>query len=279
MVKMLNLYVVDLTKVSDEFEKIRYDVNQKFVEIETFLNQRDEIKGSNPRDILLKTQLQEKIDQRLDYVRTKIDQLGTTLSSQKKNKKKFPDVQYKQDALTLIEDRVILLRNKNDGLSVEDKEMTDNRTHLEQLDDLLIKRAAYAPPDREMYEEEHAIEKDWKNRVQVQDDRLAGVGVNLKIVKKGVEDIAEGLDRVDKATGKTDKMASATETQLKTTNAKLKDLLGKLRSGDRICIDIILVCVCLGLIAILYNIIQSKFIKPSTTTTTTTPTTKTFLIL
>jgi hypothetical protein len=63
-------------------------------------------------------------------------------------------------------------------------------------------------------------------------------------------------------------MANKTEKKLTETRNKLHDLLEKYKSADRFCIDIVLVCICLGLIAVLYNLVKSKFFGNSTTTTT-----------
>ena len=53
------------------------------------------------------------------------------------------------------------------------------------------------------------------------------------------------------------KAADHTEKKLVSTNKKIKDLLEKL-GHDKICIDIVLVLICIGAIAVLYNVIKSK---------------------
>ncbi len=58
------------------------------------------------------------------------------------------------------------------------------------------------------------------------------------------------------------KDADHTEKKLVSTNKKVKDLLEKL-GHDKICIDIILIVICLGLIAVLYGVIKSRLDNPA----------------
>lgn len=75
---------------------------------------------------------------------------------------------------------------------------------------------------------------------------------------KGHQKNINGLqDDVSKKVKEVSKAASGTEQKLESTNKKLKNLLEKL-GHDKICIDIVLVLICLGLIVVLYNVIKSK---------------------
>ena len=52
-----------------------------------------------------------------------------------------------------------------------------------------------------------------------------------------------------------------TSKKVKTQNDKLKDLVEQIRSSDKICCDLILILILLGLICVLYSVIKHKFIK------------------
>ena len=58
---------------------------------------------------------------------------------------------------------------------------------------------------------------------------------------------------------KVDKHTDKTTTSVETQNKKLKDLLEKIRGSDKICVDILLFLVLLGLVAVLYSILKNKF--------------------
>lgn len=249
-------------------------------EVETCLSKREEFKSNDPRDVLRRTEYQDKIDRGLKEIEDGLMKMETVLRAQKNKPKKYGDVSYKEDAKRLMEERYKLLMSRNDGIPINEKEMNDNRTHLEKLDALLIERAdqqarGQGAPDRELYQEEKDVMDKWKSEINKQDRVLEGVGNNLKVLKNEVREIGVGIGDIGKNIDKTKKMADKTEVTLKTTNAKLKDLLTKLRSGDKICVDIILLCVCLGLIAVLYNIVKSKFFNKTSTTTTAKDTTTT----
>jgi len=141
---------------------------------------------------------------------------------------------------------------------VDNIEVRDNRTNLEKLDEILEIRMKNDYEEREMEPDEINKLEDWEKRKALQNKELGNMGQTLKQVKAKAKNIGEELNDMGKIINKTTKMANKTEANLKSTNQKMKDLLNKLRSGDKICVDIILVCVCLGLIAILYNLIKSN---------------------
>jgi len=108
----------------------------------------------------------------------------------------------------------------------------------------------------------------------LQDKILDKVGGNIKIILGETKKIAVNQDNVSKKVKEVSKAADKTEKKLDSTNAKIKDLLEKL-GHDKICIDIVLIVICLGLIAVLYGVIKSKLDNPANTTTATNSTSTT----
>jgi SYP7 family syntaxin len=113
--------------------------------------------------------------------------------------------------------------------------------------------------------------------MEQQNSELERVGENIKKLKIETKLIGENIEHIGRNIHRTVKDSTKIENKLKTTNSKLKELLNKFRSGDKICIDIILICVFLGLVAVLYNTIKNK-ITDSTDSSGQTPT-KNFLIM
>jgi hypothetical protein len=153
-------------------------------------------------------------------------------------------------------------------MSISNKAIEDNRSHLEKLDSLLSSRVGLHKQEISQAEEDKI--EEWNREKAAQDIELGQIGDMVKEVKREAKGIGKAIEDTGRKIQQVDKNASKTEQTLKTTNAKLKDLLEKVRSSDKICIDIILICICLGLIAVLYNIIKSKMNATSTTTTTPT---------
>lgn len=272
-----NIIGVDLTQIKDEFEVQKYQINQKLAEVETFLNKKDELKPNNPRDVMEKTQLNIKIEDGLREVEQSLDLINRVLRAQKKNSKKYGDVSHKEQAKNLIEERYTLLKNKQEGIAVDEKKIADNKNTMERLEALLVERNQNNYQDREMNEHEVAALDRWNKEVADQDIQLQELQKGVKELKGHTKNITGNIDAMGRQIKKTTDNAKKTENKLETTNAKLKNLLGKIRSGDRICVDIILILICLGLIAILYNIIKSKFTSSSTSSSSSSTTTKLFL--
>ncbi|KAF9593014.1 hypothetical protein IFM89_019741 [Coptis chinensis] len=85
------------------------------------------------------------------------------------------------------------------------------------------------------------------------DEGLAVISEGLETLKNMAGDMNEELDRqvplVDEIDSKVDRATS----DLKNTNVRLKHTVTQLRSSRNFCIDIILLCVILGIAAYLYN--------------------------
>jgi len=93
---------VDMTQVKDEFEKLRYEINGKLSEVETFLAKKDEYKGSDSHDVFEKSKLSVKVDEGLREIEEKLEKLKTGIRSQKSKPKKYVDVSLKEQAIGLL---------------------------------------------------------------------------------------------------------------------------------------------------------------------------------
>ncbi|CAN1308988.1 SYP71 [Linum perenne] len=82
------------------------------------------------------------------------------------------------------------------------------------------------------------------------------IAEGLDTLKDMAHDMNEELDRqvplIDEIDDKVDKAAS----DLRNTNVRLKDTVNQLRSSRNFCIDIILLCIVLGIAAYLYNVLK-----------------------
>uniref|UniRef100_A0A7N2R8C9 t-SNARE coiled-coil homology domain-containing protein n=1 Tax=Quercus lobata TaxID=97700 RepID=A0A7N2R8C9_QUELO len=87
----------------------------------------------------------------------------------------------------------------------------------------------------------------------LQDQGLDMISEGLDTLKNMASDMNEELDRqvplMDEIDTKVDKAAA----DLKNTNVRLKDTVNQLRSSRNFCIDIILLCIILGIAAYLYK--------------------------
>ena len=100
---------------------------------------------------------------------------------------------------------------------------------------------------------------EWKDRVKKQDEELDVVHEGVKALKHELKEAGEGMDEINRKVKKTNKKMGKTHKKVVTQTQKLKDLANKLRSADKLCCDIILIMILLGLIGVLYGIIKQKY--------------------
>ncbi|CAI9105125.1 OLC1v1003985C2 [Oldenlandia corymbosa var. corymbosa] len=104
-------------------------------------------------------------------------------------------------------------------------------------------------------EESNQFREEYEMRKLKQDQGLDVISEGLDTLKNLARDMNEELDRqvplVDEIETKVDKATS----DIKNTNVRLKDTITKVRSSRNVLIDIILVCILLGIIGYLYNVL------------------------
>lgn len=246
--------------VSDPFDKIRILAHTKLQDCENFLHAKSKLMSSTtPKDILERNKLEQKAETELQTADKYLSDLEVELKAQKRKSNRYKNLEQKGEILNLLRERYTMLRNRIDGVEVEEKVIEDNRTNIEKLDDLLKQRSNNQQPDREIYQEEQEAIEKWEQRKKEQDAELEDIHIEMKKLKNEAKIAGNQLKNIDKAINKVDKHADKTQTKLESQNKKLKDLLKKIRKGDRFCVDFLLLLLLLGLIAVLYRIIKKKF--------------------
>lgn len=105
-------------------------------------------------------------------------------------------------------------------------------------------------------EESSQFRKEYEMRKMKQDEGLDIISEGLGTLKDLAHDMHEEMDRqvplIDEIDTKVDKVTS----DIKSNNVRLKENLIKVRSSRNFCIDIILLCIVLGIAFYLYNILR-----------------------
>ena len=252
---------INYKSVKDGFDRLRFEINDKLKEVETLFTQRDKIMTSTiPKEIFERKTLENKLEELLDEIDTKLKKLEIELKAQKNKVGKYGDFTQKEKMVKLMEDKFGLFRSKLDGMEIDDKAIEENKTSIEQLEDIIAKEEGRGPQqERELYEEEKAKMEEWKEEVRRQDEDLEDIHNVVKQIKEEARMASENIERTNKNVIKLTKSTEQVTKRVNTQNKKLKDLISKLRSGDKLCMDIILILVALGLVAVLYNLIKSRF--------------------
>ena len=87
------------------------------------------------------------------------------------------------------------------------------------------------------------------------------ISKGIKQLKYEGEMAREGINEIGKRTKQSGKKIDDTQQKILSQNERVKELINKLRSSDKICCDIVLILILLGLICVLYSIIKHKYIK------------------
>lgn len=105
-------------------------------------------------------------------------------------------------------------------------------------------------------EESNQFRQEYDMRKMKQDEGLDIISEGLETLKNIALDMTEELDRqvplMDEIDTKVDKATS----DIKRTNVRLKKTITEIRSSRNFCIDIILLCVILGIASYIYNVLQ-----------------------
>ncbi|XP_059653276.1 syntaxin-71-like [Cornus florida] len=93
-------------------------------------------------------------------------------------------------------------------------------------------------------------------RKMKQDQGLDVIAEGLDTLKSMAQDMNEEMDKQVPLMDEIDTKVDRATSNLKNTNARLKDTVNQLRSSRNFCIDIILLCIILGIAAYLYNVLK-----------------------
>jgi chromosome segregation ATPase len=251
---------INYKDIKDAFERLRFQINDELKTIETLLQERDKILTSTvPKEIFQRKKLESNLETKLDTVEEMLKNLNIELKAQKNKTGKYGDYTQKENYVSLIEQKYQLFRSKLDGMEIDDKQIEENKDKMEQLEEIIAnEEGRTAKEERELYEEEKAKMQEWKDELARQDEDLDEIHDVVKQIKDEAKLAGENIARTHKKVKQVSKNTVQTTKHVNTQNKKLKDLISKLRGGNKICLDIILVLIVLGLIAALYYIIKSR---------------------
>ena len=105
----------------------------------------------------------------------------------------------------------------------------------------------------EATDEANKFRSDWILAKKRQDRQLDNIGRGVDELKEVAKAQEDALNRGNPILDALDERVDTATQELKNNNVKLKDLVTSLRSTRNFCIDVILVCVLLGIGAYIYN--------------------------
>ena len=251
---------INYTNIKDGFERLRFQINDELKAVETLLNERDKILTSTvPKEIFQRKKIESNLETKLDTVEEMLKNLNIELKANKNKTGKYGDFTQKENYVGILEKKYQLFRSKLDGMEIDQQQIQETKDKMEQLEEIIAnEEGRTAQEERELYEEEKAKMQEWKDEVARQDEDLEEIHDIVKQIKDENKLASENIAKTHKKVKQVTKNTVQTTKHVNQQNKKLKDLIGKLRGGNKICLDIILILIGLGLIAALYYIIKSR---------------------
>lgn len=108
----------------------------------------------------------------------------------------------------------------------------------------------------EQTEESSQFRKEYEIRKKKQDEGLDIISEGLDTLKNIAQDMNEEMDRQVPLMDEIDTKVDKTTGDLRKTNVRLKETVLQMRSSRNFCIDIILLCILLGVSYYLYNLLK-----------------------
>lgn len=88
---------INYKSVKDGFDRLRFEINDKLKEVETLFTQRDKIMTSTiPKEIFERKTIENKLEELLDEIDTKLKKLEIELKAQKNKVGKYGDFTQKE---------------------------------------------------------------------------------------------------------------------------------------------------------------------------------------
>ena len=251
---------INYKNIKDGFERLRFQINDELKAVETLLNERDKILTSTvPKEIFQRKKIESNLETKLDTVEEMLKNLNIELKANKNKTGKYGYFTQKENYVGILEKKYQLFRSKLDGMEIDQQQIQETKDKMEQLEEIIAnEEGRTAQEERELYEEEKAKMQEWKDEVARQDEDLEEIHDIVKQIKDENKLASENIAKTHKKVKQVTKNTVQTTKHVNQQNKKLKDLIGKLRGGNKICLDIILILIGLGLIAALYYIIKSR---------------------
>ena len=253
------------SNVKDTFDRLKLQLNQKITKFEELLEKKENLgEAKTGKQVLEIKKIENDIDNLIKEMEEELKQLEKELKAQKKKPKKYPNIQTKEKIFDLLKNKIKLLKSKYNGEEIDEEEEQNNETALEKFEKQLKERENYigdSTQDRELFEEEKNKMDEWDERRGKQDEMLDEIGQGINELKYEGQMAGQGINDINKKVKATGKKIDKTQNKVKTQNERLTELVNKIRSSDKICCDIVLILILLGLICVLYSIIKHKYIK------------------
>ena len=240
--------------------RLKYQLSEKLSKFEALLASKDnyEKKGEG-KDLIEKDKIEKKLEELDKEIKSDIKDLEKELKAQGNKKDKYHDLDQKKKILKLLKEKAKIIEKKYKKEDFDD-ELNNYEQNIMQLDDFLKSNNIEEQTElRELFKEEKDKIDEWRGRIKIQDEKLEEIGKGIREIKVQAEIAGDAIKDIGKRVNNAGKHMDGTIEKTKTQNERVRDLVNKIRSSDKICVDITLILILFGLICVLYSIIKHKY--------------------
>jgi len=250
------------SKIEDKFKDIRNIVQEGLHYIRKKQQDKEEkMKKSGPSvdTVRLSGEIKDKIAE----VQKQIGQMNDELRKQQKDKKKYSatELEVKEKMYTNCMEQLRALQSiEKGGTQAHEKvkTMTELRSDLLGGDGSAEQQERQRQADKELTADEEAALDQFKKKDQELDAVIDQINTGLGDLKDKALVMGQQIDQQGLLIKNLDQEVDKTNEQLVTANAKLKKILTQYREPSKFCMDIVLICILLGLGGVLYNMFSSS---------------------
>ena len=164
---------------------------------ELLIEERDKYKDATEgRKILARKKAENKIQQSFEDIDLDIKEMEKEINHQKKNPKKFPNLQPKTKILDLLKKKFKILKSKFEEEDFDQDEYSQNENQIQTLENFINENKNEGENNiRDIYEEEENKIDEWNNRIKQQDEQLDGIHKGMGKLKREVAIAGTGINK------------------------------------------------------------------------------------
>ncbi|XP_004306754.1 PREDICTED: syntaxin-71 [Fragaria vesca subsp. vesca] len=166
------------------------------------------------------------------------------------------DLEARSDLVSVLQERIEAIPDGSTSGAKQTGGLTDPTTSYAGIKIDTTSDGKFDSEYLQHTKESDRFRNEYEMRRIKQDQGLDVIAEGLDTLKHMAGDMNEEIDRQVPLMDEIDDKVERANADLKNTNVKLKDTIVQLRSSRNFCIDIILLCLILGIAAYLYNVLK-----------------------
>ncbi|KRX05711.1 hypothetical protein PPERSA_09851 [Pseudocohnilembus persalinus] len=246
-------------KKGNEFDNLRLDIQEKLFTFKKKQDERDQKQdqyGNRDQDVI---RLNLEVRDLTRECQQDLENLNKKLTIMSKNRKKYTPEQI-VNSDKIYQNLVLQYQNllKKENGDFYDEENPQIKTLTEAKMEVFGNRNRNNQEGQRVKAEGIELEAldRWNKNDELMDEKLDGIIGGIKGLQGKGKQIGTGIDAIQQREKKLGKQIDNTTNTVQGQNASLKKILKHYRKPNKFCLDITMLCLFLGLIAVIYNMIK-----------------------